>query len=169
MKKIIYLLIAVLVIIQFIRPDKNVNEVNASNTINAIVPVPENVQSILKTACNDCHSNNTAYPWYNNIQPVMWMMTKHVNEGKEHLNFDEFASYPLAKQYHKIEEVQEVIEKNEMPLSSYTLIHKDAKLTDAQKKIMYDWVNASLDDYKSKYPADSLIMKRPPNQEKEDD
>lgn len=160
MKKVLWALVAILIIIQFIRPEKNINEVTAVNTINAQVTVPDNVQTILKTACYDCHSNNTVYPWYNNIQPVMWMMTKHVNEGKEHLNFDELATYPLAKQYHKIEEVEEVIDNGEMPLSSYTIIHKDAKLTEEQKQILKDWVNTSLATYKSKYPADSLIMKR---------
>lgn len=160
LKKILWTLVIALVLIQFIRPAKNIHKVDASNTLAAQVTVPEDIQVILKTACYDCHSDNTAYPWYNYIQPVMWWMTDHVNDGKKHLNFDAFATYSLAKQYHKIEEIKEVIEEDEMPLASYTLIHKDAVLSDIQKQAILKWVATTLDNYKNQYPADSLIRKR---------
>src|SRR5678816_163713 len=129
LKKILLILLLILVVIQFIRPQKNIHPGSQASTISTIYTVPANVDSILVRACNDCHSNNTRYPWYNNIQPVTWYLNNHVIEGKEELNFDEFATYRISRQYHKLEEIKEQIEKDEMPLSSYTLIHRHAVLT----------------------------------------
>jgi hypothetical protein len=161
MKKIGYILLAILIIIQFFRPAKNINTAAAAtvNDISKVYPVPENVQSILKTSCYDCHSNNTSYPWYNNIQPVAWWLNHHVEEGKREINFNEFASYQIRRQYKKMEEVIEQVKEDEMPLSSYTLIHKDAKLSQDQKLVLSNWADAIRKDIESKYPTDSLKRK----------
>ena len=87
----------------------------------------------MKAACYDCHSNKNVYPWYTYVQPVGWYVKNHIEEGKEHLNFSEFGNYTAEKQAHKLEESYELIEKGEMPLSSYTLIHKEAVLTTEQQ------------------------------------
>lgn len=138
-KKILLVLLAALVIIQFFRPDKNIATGEQPNTLAKAYSVPSEVKSLLEVACNDCHSNNTRYPWYNNIQPVAWWLNGHVKEGKEHLNFDEFLAYPPKRQDHKMEEVIEMVEKSEMPLRSYTWTHKDARLTTDQVKLILDW------------------------------
>ncbi|MCB0697265.1 MAG: heme-binding domain-containing protein [Chitinophagaceae bacterium] len=140
-KKIMYGLLAVLVVIQFIRPQKNVSEIPSQNDIRVQHPLPGNVESILKRACFDCHSNNTEYPWYTNIQPVGWWLQNHINEGKEELNFSEFATYSAKKADHKLHEVVEMVEEKEMPLSSYTLIHKDAILTAQETETLINWAN----------------------------
>jgi hypothetical protein len=139
-KKIIIFVVAILVIIQFFKPSKNVSAAPQPNAIEQHYNVPQNVQSILHTACYDCHSNNTIYPWYNNVQPVEWWLASHINNGKRHLNFDEFYSYPLDKKRKKLSQIKETIEKDEMPLASYTLIHTDAKLSTDQKTQVLDWV-----------------------------
>jgi hypothetical protein len=118
--------------------------------------VPTDVQNILKTSCYDCHSNNTAYPWYNNIQPVAWFLADHVKEGKGELNFSEFATYPIGRQYRKLAEINNEVKDGEMPLSSYTLIHGNAKLNDQQKLAVSNWVTSVRDSIKAHYPADSL-------------
>jgi hypothetical protein len=99
------------------------------------------VKTILNKACMDCHSNNTRYPWYNNIQPVAFWLANHVDEGKEELNFSEFKTYKLKRQDHKLEEVVEMIQEGEMPLSSYTITHGDAKLTESEKQLLINWAN----------------------------
>lgn len=138
-KKILYGLLAVLIIIQFIRPERNISELPSENDIRVQYPLPANVQSILKRACYDCHSNNTSYPWYTNIQPVGWFLQNHVNEGKEELNFSEFATYSAKKADHKLDEVIEMVEEKEMPLESYTLIHKEAILTAEETETLINW------------------------------
>lgn len=141
-KKILLVLIAAFIVIQFIRPDKNISELPSENDIRVHHSVPANVLSILKRACYDCHSNNTNYPWYSNIQPVGWWLADHVEEGKEELNFSEFATYSAKKADHKLEEVVEMVEEGEMPLESYTFIHRDAKLTAEEAKTLMNWANS---------------------------
>jgi len=158
-KKVFIGVVVVLVVIQFFHPEKNVATGVQANSIAAVFTTPEEVQTILATSCNDCHSNNTTYPWYNNIQPVAWWLNHHLNEGKEKLNFDEFASYSPRIQYHKLEEAEEMLNENEMPLSSYTFIHRDAVLSAQQKQVLVDWTKNILKEMEATYPKDSLIRK----------
>src|ERR1043165_8303043 len=152
-------LVVILVVIQLIRPERNLSAENV-NHIATRYSVPDSVEQLLKTACYDCHSNATVYPWYTNIQPVGWWLQHHVNEGKEKLNFSEFASYRIFRQYHKLEETIELVKENEMPLSSYTWIHKDAVLTEDQKLVLSTWATSVRDSIKATYPADSLLNPR---------
>ena len=136
-RKISYVLIAILIVIQFIRPSKNSGNAIGENSITTSAEV----ETILQKTCNDCHSNRTEYPWYCNIQPVGWWLNHHVNEGKEELNFSEFNTYSLKRKLKKMKEIKEELDENEMPLSSYTLIHSDAKLTSQDKDLLLKWVN----------------------------
>lgn len=158
-KKILVGLLVILVIIQFIRPEKNIGKGVSANDISTKYTVSTEVQGILQKACYDCHSNNTRYPWYSNFQPVAWWLNDHIQEGKEELNFSEFGSYRVRKQYRKLEETQELVDKGEMPIHSYTFIHTDAKLTAAEKKVLIDWADGIRNEIKAKYPADSLLKK----------
>lgn len=138
LRKIVFTLILAFIIIQFIKPAKN-QSTDHSKDITTVVTVPENVHAILQKACYDCHSNNTNYPWFDQIQPVMWWVTHHINEGKEHLNFSEFATYSTKKQTKKIDEIGDVVSDDEMPLESYTLMHKEARLTPEEKDLISNW------------------------------
>ncbi|MBL7725290.1 MAG: heme-binding domain-containing protein [Chitinophagaceae bacterium] len=159
-KKIMLALLAVLVIIQFIHPKKNKAEGPQSNYIGNNFTVPADVKTILDKACNDCHSNNSNYPWYANLQPVHWWLEKHIKDGKKHINYDEYTNRPLRYQYHKMEETIEMIKEGEMPLNSYTWTHKDAKLTEEEKTKLISWAESIMDNMKSKYPIDSLVRKK---------
>ncbi len=160
-KKILIALLVVLVAIQFVRPARNVSA-DTTKDISTLYPMPDSVKVVVNKACADCHSNKTVYPWYASVAPLSFWLDHHVNEGKGEINFNEFASYRIGKQNHKLKEVIEQIQENKMPLSSYTLIHKEAKLTDAEKEILIDWCQNIMDTIKAKYPADSLKSKRPP-------
>lgn len=160
LKKIFLFLLAGLVIIQFIHPGKNKAEGLQANYIGNSHPVPADIQSILQKACNDCHSNNTEYPWYTAIQPIDWWMNDHVNDGKKHLNLDDYTNRSPRYQYHKLEEIEEQVRDGEMPLASYTWIHKDAILTPAEKEKIINWSKVLRDSMKAKYPIDSLVRKK---------
>jgi len=159
-KRTFQILILAFIVIQFFRPAKNIAEGISDNDISKIYTVPADVQSILKTSCNDCHSNNTVYPWYANIQPVAWWLDDHVKEGKRELNFSEFAGYRIRRQYKKLEEINEMVKEDEMPLDSYRWVHRDAQLNEQQKLTLSNWVSAIRDSIKANYPADSLIKKK---------
>lgn len=159
-KGLFYLLLLGFVIIQFFRPAKNKSEGTSKNDISTLYTVPLDVQNILKTSCNDCHSNNTVYPWYAEIQPVSWWLNSHIEDGKKDLNFSEFATYRIRRQYKKLEEINELVKENEMPLDSYLWIHKDAKLSDQQKLTIANWAEAVRDSIRATYPPDSLVRKK---------
>ncbi|HQV05528.1 MAG: heme-binding domain-containing protein [Chitinophagaceae bacterium] len=159
-KKILWVLLAGLIVIQFIHPKKNKAEGPQPNYIGTKFAVPQDVQAILKIACNDCHSNNTRYPWYARFQPVHWWLNKHIVKGKDELNFDEYANKSLRYQYHKMKETVDMVKKGEMPLNSYTWTHKDARLSDTEKDKIITWAGSILDSMKAHYPMDSLERKR---------
>ncbi len=158
-KKLLLFLVVAFIIIQFFRPEKNINTGSPVSHIAKVVAVPVEVGKILKTSCYDCHSNNTVYPWYASVQPVAWWLNHHIEEGKREVNFDEFANYSVRRQYKKLEEINEQVKEDEMPLGSYTLIHKDAVLSKDQKLAIANWATNAMDNLKSRYPADSFIKK----------
>lgn len=144
LKKILIAFAVILLIIQFVRPEKNIATSPSVDNIATHYATPANVQKILERSCNDCHSNNTKYPWYASIQPIGWWLADHVKEGKSELNFDAFMTYNPKKARHKMEEVNEMVKEGEMPLSSYTIVHRDAKLTQEEKLVIADWALATM-------------------------
>ncbi len=160
LKKILLVLLIALIAIQFFRPKKNISKGPQPNFIGNKFTIPADVKSIMAVACNDCHSNNTRYPWYSKIQPVYWWLNGHIVKGKKGINFDEYTNKSLRYQYHKMEETVEMIEDGKMPLNSYTWTHKDARLSADQKNKIMDWAKSVMDTMKAQYPIDSLIRKK---------
>lgn len=139
-KKIGLGLLGVLVIMQFFRPEKNLGAKKDPDDITHYVSVPPEVMTILETSCYDCHSNHTNYYWYHEIMPFGWWLNHHVDEGKEHLNFSDFSQYSTSKIDHKLEETAEEVEEHEMPLSTYSFVHKEAQLSEDQINRLINWV-----------------------------
>ena len=139
-KKIIIFLLIAFVGIQFIPTTRNQSTEILETDFAKSFEVPQEIQTLLKTSCYDCHSNNTSYPWYNKFQPVSWMLQNHVNNGKKELNFSEFGAYSNRKQKSKLKSIISQIRDDEMPLFSYTIIHGDAKISENDKKLIMDWL-----------------------------
>lgn len=139
LKKIGLGLLAVLVIIQFFRIDKENPEVIPRKDFITQTNPPENIKTIIRNACYDCHSNTTKYPWYSNVAPISWWLKHHIDEGREELNFSEWTDYNLKKQLHKLEECWEMIEEGEMPLESYLITHDEAELSAEEKELLIEW------------------------------
>lgn len=139
MRKIATFLVLALIIMQFFRPDKNISTVVSANDINTKYPVPDSVMKVLQRSCGDCHTNNTNYPWYSNVQPVAWFMSDHIADGKRKFNLSEFASYTNKRAAHKLEEVVETTEGHSMPISSYLWMHSDAKLNEQELAMIKAW------------------------------
>lgn len=144
-KKILLGLLVVLIIIQFIQPPGNRDSAVLSTDLTKTFAVPQNVQIILKQACYDCHSNNTNYPWYSRIQPLGWFLANHIRNGKEQLNFSHFGSYSLRRQISKLNGIANSIKDGSMPLRSYTLIHRNARLSSQDKALLFEWTTKTKD------------------------
>ncbi|MET4081772.1 hypothetical protein ABIB40_001721 [Pedobacter sp. UYP30] len=146
-KIIALFIIFCLIAIQFFRPERNIISNPSAVAITKVVTVPANVSMILKTACYDCHSNNTNYPWYANIQPVAWVLANHIKDGKSDLNFSDFGNYSARRQKSKLSAIEDAIRDKTMPLTSYTLIHNEARLSKKQKELLIRWADKTLVGY----------------------
>ena len=139
-KKIDIALLAFFVMIQFIRPSLNVEDKSSSTDLANVYSVPQNVLTVLRSSCYDCHSNHTNYPWYAHVQPIGWLLADHIKEGKAELNFSEFGSYSLRRQASKLKGIENSIEDGTMPLWSYSLLHSKARLSKEEKALLLDWL-----------------------------
>ncbi len=138
-KRILLGLLILLVVAQFIRPDYSNPPVDSSQDFIQVHNPPSEIASMIKSACYDCHSHETVYPWYSQVAPVSWWTVHHVEEGREHLNFSVWTTYNAKKKAHKMEECHEEMEKGAMPLQGYDLMHADAKLSASQKEALVNY------------------------------
>ena len=126
--------------IQFVPTELNQSDIVPKTDFLLVNNLPRDIGTLLQGSCYDCHSNKTDYPWYNKIQPVAWFLENHIAEGKEELNFNEWNEYSNRRKYSKLKSIISQIEDDEMPLFSYTLIHKDAVLSKSEKTLVIDYM-----------------------------
>ncbi len=134
-----------LIVIQFFPITLNESDTVPQSDFMVENQVPATIKNRLQVSCYDCHSNNTDYPWYSKIQPAAWYLEDHIQEGKDELNFNEWAEYSDRRKNSKLRSIISQIEEDKMPLDSYTLIHKDAILSDEDKRVIIDYMTALKD------------------------
>jgi|GEM_PF-59326 hypothetical protein len=139
-----------LLVLQFFQIDKTNPPLEDAQDYLAVATPPAGVTSLLQAACYDCHSHVTRYPWYTNIQPVAWWIKDHIEEGRQHLNFSVWATYPPKKAAHKLEECFEMVESKEMPMKSYTWMHGNARLTTEERSALAVWFREEYRRYEQK-------------------
>jgi len=144
-KRILFVSGILFIAIQFISPVHNQSKQVLATDISRVILVPDGVLALLKNACYDCHSNNTDYPWYSNIQPVGWLMAYHIKQAKSQLNFSDFGSYQQRRQLSKLDGIANSIKDDIMPLKSYKIMHKSAKLSEVEKSVLINWAQQSID------------------------
>ena len=142
LKWLLIVLVAVFVGLQFVRPARTNPAFDQAQTIHACLQMTPQVSAILDRSCQDCHSNSTRWPWYSNVVPASWFLVDHVNEGREHLNFSEWGKLDKRRADKRLEEMCEQVSEREMPMDSYTWIHRSAKLSDEDRKILCSWTEA---------------------------
>jgi hypothetical protein len=141
-KKIVYVIIGLLVIIQFFRIDKKNPAVNPDVDFVVLSSAPEDMRDLLRTSCYDCHSNEIVYPWYSNVAPISWWIKDHINDGRGHLNFSVWGEYNEKRKDHKLEEIIDEVGEHEMPLKSYLIIHTESKLDDTKREELINWIQS---------------------------
>ncbi|HAO81045.1 MAG TPA: hypothetical protein DCQ92_19160 [Verrucomicrobia subdivision 3 bacterium] len=103
---------------------------------------PAAVATSIRAACYDCHSYETKWPWYSRVAPVSWLIVSDTDEGREKLDFSDWPDEAV-RAAKKMDRINEVLGYREMPPKKYTLIHADARLTEAQRKEIMDWTDAA--------------------------
>lgn len=136
---------AALLVIQAFQPARNKGSKTGPQDLAHTVPVPAGVQQLLNQACYDCHSNQTAYPWYSYLQPFAWWQKRHVTEGKQQLNFTTFGTYSHRRQASKLKAIAGTLNDGSMPLPSYTWVHPAARLSSAEKQTLAGWATRLYD------------------------
>ncbi|MEO6992219.1 MAG: heme-binding domain-containing protein [Lacunisphaera sp.] len=143
LKKSLGLVFIGAIAIQFFPVTKNLSAgAPGPDDITVRYPTSPEVKAILAESCYDCHSDNTRYPWYTRIQPAGWWMQHHVNEGKREINFSQFGTYTPKRARKKMDETIKEIKAGDMPLASYLLVHREAKLTATQVQQVVDWADS---------------------------
>jgi hypothetical protein len=138
-KKLAYLvcaLILVLAVIQLFPPDRTNPPINPKRTFESVAKPSPAVLSIINRSCRDCHTNSTVWPWYSRIAPVSWLVASDVTEGREHLNFSEWGHFGPEMSKEKLKQVCSEVRAGDMPLWQYTLIHSQARLSQADKDVL---------------------------------
>ncbi|WP_320036229.1 heme-binding domain-containing protein [Halarcobacter sp.] len=134
MKANIIILAIIFIAMQFFTIDKT----NETTPKELEMKMPENISTLVKTACYDCHSNEVKWPWYSNIAPFSWVINTHVKDGRKALNFSEWENYTKEEKEKKIKEIFRTAYAA-MPLRSYLWVHNEADLTMEQRKMIRDW------------------------------
>ena len=107
---------------------------------------------LLKRACMDCHSNHTVWPWYSYLAPMSWLLQRDIRKGREHLNLSEWDQYTFEQRRELLAHIATAVKNHEMPLPQYTLIHHDARLSDADTDVLYRWAGAERRRMKAMLP-----------------
>jgi hypothetical protein len=148
MKKVLKIVAVILFVafvgIQFNRPNRTNPPINQSETLEASNEVPNHIEKILKRSCKDCHSNETVYPWYSNVAPISWQVVDHIRVGRDELNFSIWNTYSKERKERKLGQICEEVESGEMPHNQYLWIHREAILSDADKKALCDWTKTAI-------------------------
>jgi len=127
----------IFIAIQFYQPALNIDKGQVyTSDFTQVYKMPVEVKAMFQNSCYDCHSNNTNYVWYDYVQPVRTLVEKHIKNAKEDLNFNEWGTYSNRKQERLLNSIKEQIETKQMPLSSFTMMHQNAKLNDEQIKVL---------------------------------
>ena len=148
-KIIPWIALVAFVVIQFLPTERNESYVTPKTDFMLVNEAPTIIENKLKVSCYDCHSNNTVYPWYNRIQPAAWFLEDHVREGKAELNFNDWDTYSDRRKKSKLRSIIKQIENGEMPMDSYTFIHRDAILSEKEKAAIVDYMTLLKNKLKS--------------------
>jgi hypothetical protein len=129
------LFVSVFIGMQFV-PIPATSNTSTAGTYTAAMINPQ-VGKILDRSCQDCHSNRTAWPWYSHVAPVSWVISKHVVEGREMLDFSEWVNQPPSENERML--ICDAVSNGRMPLPGYTVIHRNARLSKRDVDLICEW------------------------------
>lgn len=141
-RKVLIALIPIFLLMQFYRIDKTNPAIDPAQGFMTLEQPPTHITTMIKNACYDCHSHETEYPWYTNVMPFSKWIQGHTLEGRKHLNFSTWATYPQEEKNHMLKECGEVLIETRMPMTSYLLAHSEARITKEQRQELANWFDS---------------------------
>jgi hypothetical protein len=128
LKQAAIVIVAVFAAAQLVRPERTNPTTDVSRTIQAHMPTGSGLVAVLDRSCRDCHSNGTVWPWYTQVAPLSWLMAQAVREGRNVVNFSEWAAYQPAQQRLLLPLSCEDATNGKMP-GAYTLLRPETRLS----------------------------------------
>lgn len=138
-KSILLIVIAAFALLQLTNLGRTTPSVVPGHDLSSTNPPPAEIAAMLRSACYDCHSYETHWPWYGHVAPVTWWLDSHVHDARERLNFSEWPHDDPKRAGKKWNRISDQVRDGDMPLPSYARMHRAARLTDVQRKQLADW------------------------------
>jgi hypothetical protein len=136
--------IGLAVVIQAYRPSRTNPPIDPKQEITAAMAVAPDVRPILSRSCDDCHSNRTVWPWYSEVAPISWGVISDVSDGRSHMDFSEWGTYPAYKRKDLLNDVCKMVTQHDMPLVTYALLHPNARLSEADRQAICRWTKQAV-------------------------
>jgi hypothetical protein len=133
------LVAAVLVLIQFVQPERTNPSALPQSSFTAVANPPAAVTAVIGRSCRDCHSNQTVWPWYSRIAPISWLVARDVRNGRAHLNFSEWRGIPMEMTRLRMRNICDEVRRGDMPMPAYVLMHPGAKLSSQEVNVLCSW------------------------------
>ena len=145
---------------QLVRPSRSNPPEVAGRGLEAHARLTPEVETVLRRSCMDCHSNRTEWPWYSHVAPTSWLVVDHVNHGRTHLNFSDWARLDREEAGGMLKSICKEAQGGSMPMPSYTLVHRDARLSADDVRTLCDWARAESERLASQDDATSNATSR---------
>lgn len=138
MRNTLIIIFVIFIAMQFIR----VEHINPNTNKALEFQAPNEIKAILKKSCYDCHSNEVKFPWYSDIAPISWMVSKNVTNARSLLNFSTWEDYTQEEKTKKLKEIFRTVYAA-MPVPSYLLMHEEAEITKEERAMVREWIGYS--------------------------
>jgi hypothetical protein len=138
-KKVGFGIVAALLAMQIVRPSRDAAPIDPAHDVTGVLAVPATVKGALDRACYDCHSQRTRWPWYAQISPISWLVARDVAAAREELDLSRFGALEPSERSAALEAIGDATTTERMPLSSYALLHTDARLTAGERAAIAGW------------------------------
>ena len=144
---ILFILLGSFAIIQLWQVEKNNGRRDVpGDLLKQHQSIPDTIASTIVSACYDCHSDQTIYPWYAYAAPFSWIIGQHISNGKEAMNFSYFGALDRKQKIAVLNAICEVITDSTMPPSNYVMLHKEAVLDTEMIAAICDWADEAAMD-----------------------
>ena len=122
-----------------LHPFGSVKRVHERAALTKSLSITPSIAAVLQRSCLDCHSDKTVWPWYSYVAPVSWLVERDVRNGRDHVNFSAWDSYTPERRAKLLADMASAVKNHEMPLPQYTIVHRNARLSNAGEDLLYQW------------------------------
>ena len=128
-----------LFVLAFVHPFGNAKVANPSKQLMVSAQIEHPVLEVMKRSCQNCHSEQTVWPLYSHMAPISWLIEKDVQDGRSHWNMSNWEQYSIDERQDILSQIGPMIRNKKMPLPQFLLLHPEAKLSDADVELLYQW------------------------------